>query len=127
MLIKSSSLGWKDTQSYSLAAKNLFFLSSLSTFFFSQMTEEQWRGAGGGGGVGGLEVMEEVESGLSDPEGEDEENGGSEDISDWSEQITWPEYWPVIGRDTGSETSRLLIIYSSNLTDQTRAKLLECF
>ena len=52
------------------------------------MTEEQWRGAGGGGGVGGLEVMEEVESGLRDPEGEDEDNGGSEDISDWTELIT---------------------------------------
>ena len=52
------------------------------------MTEEQRRGAGGGGGVGGLVVMDEVESGLSDPEGEDEDSGGSEDISDWSVLIT---------------------------------------
>ena len=63
------------------------------------------RGAGGGGGVGGLEMIEELDIGLGDTEGED--SGGSEDIA----RLT-----------PGSETSRTLIIYSSNLTDQTRAK-----
>ena len=65
------------------------------------------RGAGGGGGVGGLEMMEELDIGLGDTEGEDEVSGGSEDI---------------LRLTSGSETSRVLIIYSSNLTDQTRAK-----
>ena len=65
------------------------------------------RGAGGGGGVGGLEMMEELDIGLGDTEGEDEVRGGSEDI---------------LRLTSGSETSRVLIIYSSNLTDQTRAK-----
>ena len=65
------------------------------------------RGAGGGGGVGGLEMMEEPDIGLGDTEGEDEVSGGSEDI---------------LRLTSGSETSRVLIIYSSNLTDQTRAK-----
>ena len=65
------------------------------------------RGAGGGGGVGGLEMMEELDIGLGDIEGEDEVSGGSEDI---------------LRLTSGSETSRVLIIYSSNLTDQTRAK-----
>ena len=62
------------------------------------------RGAGGGGGVGGLEVTEEKDIG---PEGEDEDTGGSGDIGGLT--------------CAGSETSRVLIIYSSNLTDQTRA------
>ena len=65
------------------------------------------RGAGGGGGVGGLEMMEELDIGLGDTEGEDEVSGGSEDI---------------LRLTSGSETSRVLIIYSSNLTDQTLAK-----
>ena len=65
------------------------------------------RGAGGGGGVGGLEMIEELDIGLGDIEGEDEVSGGSEDI---------------LRLTSGSETSRVLIIYSSNLTDQTRAK-----
>ena len=65
------------------------------------------RGAGGGGGVGGLEMKEELDIGLGDTEGEDEVSGGSEDI---------------LRLTSGSETSRVLIIYSSNLTDQTRAK-----
>ena len=64
-------------------------------------------GAGGGGGVGGLEMKEELDIGLGDTEGEDEVSGGSEDI---------------LRLTSGSETSRVLIIYSSNLTDQTRAK-----
>ena len=65
------------------------------------------RGAGGGGGVGGLEMIEELDIGLGDTEGDDEVSGGSEDI---------------LRLTSGSETSRVLIIYSSNLTDQTRAK-----
>ena len=65
------------------------------------------RGAGGGGGVGGLEMIEELDIGLGDTEGEDEVSGGSEDI---------------LRLTSGSETSRVLIIYSSNLTDQTLAK-----
>ena len=65
------------------------------------------RGAGGGGGVGGLEMMEELDIGLGDTEGEDEVSGGSEDI---------------LRLTSGSETSRVLIIYSSNLTDQTPTK-----
>ena len=57
--------------------------------------------------MGGLEMMEELDIGLGDTEGEDEVSGGSEDI---------------LRLTSGSETSRVLIIYSSNLTDQTRAK-----
>ena len=95
-------LGLKRTQSYSLAAKSYFSRHS-SPFSFPR-----WQSAGGREEAGEWAGSRWWTRRTSVRRGRTRTPGAP----GTSERLTCP----------GSETSRVLIIYSSNLTDQTRAK-----